>query len=57
MLERFLARLRKRSKRSPQEEDAIRTQAELERRKAEAEMAEQQQRVGSHGSGGFPGAY
>jgi hypothetical protein len=47
MFNRIRARLRKRRHRDLAEVEALRRQAELERRKAEAGMAEQQQRVGS----------
>jgi hypothetical protein len=48
MLDRVRAMLHRRRNRDLAEEDVHRRQAELERRKAEARMAEQQQRIGSH---------
>ena len=47
MLDRLRAKLWRRRDRDPAEEDTVRRQAELERRKAEAAMAEQQQRIAS----------
>lgn len=47
MLARIRAKLWKRRDRDLVEEEAVRRQAELERRKAEAAMAERQQRIAS----------
>ena len=54
MFNRLRTKLGRRRDRDLREEDALRRQAELERRKAEAAMAEQQQRIAST-TDHFPG--